>query len=200
MAKNRDWFGRDNELATRLLLMLGVRKNELIAARWSEIDFDSATWSIPKERSKTKNGFTVPLPPVAMEYLKEIQVRACGSEFVFPSRRRGRSKRGYISTDTLNAALHSLDHGIDPFTVHDLRRTMRTQLSVLGIRFEAAERCLNHTLKGTARVYDQHDFIDERRDALQRWCDVLMTLEQEGIRAANTTINNQKIVFLKTAS
>ena len=190
MEKNREWFDRNNELATRLLLMLGVRKNELIAA----------TWSIPSERSKTKNGFTGPLPPVAIEYLNEIQIRACGSKFVFPSRRRGRRKAGYIFTDTLNAALHNLEIDIDPFTVHDLRRTMRTQLSALGIRYEVAERCLNHTLKGTARIYDQHDFLDDRRDALQRWTVVMISLDQEGIRAANNVINNNKIVYLRTAN
>lgn len=42
MARNRDWFGRDNELAIQLLLMLGVRKTELIAATWSAFDFDNA--------------------------------------------------------------------------------------------------------------------------------------------------------------
>jgi len=173
MAKERAWFGRDNELSVRLLLMLGVRKSELVGARWSEFDLYKGLWKIPKERSKTANGFTVPMPQQAINYLKELQIRACGSEWVFPARRRGARKLGHISPDTLNAAIAKLEHGMEPFTIHDLRRTMRTQLSGLGVRLEVAERCLNHTLKGMVGVYDRHDFLDQRREALQEWADCL---------------------------
>lgn len=69
----RDWFGRDNEILVHLLLMLGVRKMELVKARWAEFDFDGKrpTWTIPKERIKTrKKGkpevFTVGLPSQAV--------------------------------------------------------------------------------------------------------------------------------------
>lgn len=184
MSKNRGWFGRDNELTIHLLLMLGVRKSELIKAKWSEFDLENGEWSVPDD-TKTKVGYTVPLPLLAINYFKEIQVRSCGSEWVFPSRRRGARRLGHISPDTINAALASLDVDIEHFTVHDLRRTMRTHLSALGIRTEVAERCLNHKLKGVVGIYDRHDYFDLRREALELWShrleNIIETKSIEGI-------------------
>jgi integrase len=51
------------------------------------------------------------------------------SPYVFPNRRRARRARvPHMGIDTLNAALQTLEHGLEHFTVHDLRRTARTQL------------------------------------------------------------------------
>ncbi|EPR2983073.1 site-specific integrase [Vibrio parahaemolyticus] len=67
--------------------------------------------------------------------------------------------------------------GVEHFTVHDLRRTFRTLLSSLGVPGHIAERCLNHKLKSkhssTEAIYDRHDFLDERRDALNKLADKL---------------------------
>ena len=56
MEAERSWFGRDNELSVRLLLLLGVRKSELLEARWSEFDLDAGVWELGRARNKTKNG------------------------------------------------------------------------------------------------------------------------------------------------
>jgi integrase len=58
---------------------------------------------------------------------------------------------------------------VEPFTLHDLRRTCRTGLARLGVRPDIAERVLNHAVGGVAGVYDVHGYMDERRDALDRW-------------------------------
>ncbi len=184
--ENADSFTRDNYLAVALLLALGVRKGELIAARWEEFDMDKALWNLPKERSKTGAGITIPLPSPAIDWLEELRLRACGSEYVFPARRSSK-RRGYISDDTLNHALAKLfgqkvrpgeppankfgEAGIDHFTVHDLRRTCRSLLAAAGVSGPVAERCLNHKLKGVEGIYDRHDYLDERREALQKIAD-----------------------------
>ena len=54
-------FTRDNYLAISLILLLRVRKGELIGAYWSEIDFSKQTWTTPSERTKTKSNITIPL-------------------------------------------------------------------------------------------------------------------------------------------
>ena len=54
------------------------------------------------------------------------------------------------------------------FTVHDLRRTCRTLLAKQGTLGHVAERCLNHKLKGVEGIYNQHDYFDERREALEK--------------------------------
>jgi hypothetical protein len=53
------------------------------------------------------------------------------------------------------------------FTPHDLRSTARSHLAALGVHVIVAERCLNHTLGGLIAVYDQHDYMTERRAALE---------------------------------
>jgi len=61
---------------------------------------------------------------------------------------------------------------------------MRTQLSALGVRPEIAERCLNHKLRGVLGVYDQHEFLPERREALNGWASVMEALDEKGLEAA----------------
>ena len=173
-------LGRDNELAFKLLLLLGVRKAELLTAPWSEFDLDAGIWRLPENRTKTTQAVDIPLPPLAIKLFQELKVRAAGSVWVFPARRISTRKLGHISTDTLNLAQTRINHGLKHFTIHDLRRTVRTQLAALGITPHIAERVLNHKLQGVEGVYDQYDYIKERRQALEQWADVLESLEGDG--------------------
>jgi integrase len=177
-------FGGTNLLTIKLLLALGVRKGELLGAKWSEFDLDGATdlgpvWQLPAKRTKTSAALSIPLAPSVVEWLKALREVACGSEFVLPKRRRDRRQRAlHVGIDTLNAALAGVDHGLDEFTIHDLRRTMRTHLSSLGIRSEVAERCLNHKLPGLQGVYNTHDYFAERKAALETWAALLLEIER----------------------
>jgi len=167
--EHSDQFSRENTLAVALLLTLGVRKGELVAAKWVEFDVAEKLWHIPEERSKTGTAFTVPLPDQTLEWLNELKIRSNRSEYVFPNRRA--SKRfGHMSPDTLNAAIQKLHRQgklpIAHFTVHDLRRTCRSLLAAEGVPGHVAERCLNHKLKGVEGIYDRYDYLDERREAL----------------------------------
>ncbi len=172
-------FTRENYLAVAILITVAVRKGELLAARWAEFDIDAALWSIPGERTKTGASITVPLAPPVIEWLEELHVRACGSEFVFPRRRKAANERAeHTNLSTLNAAinkLHKLDkfQEVEPFTVHDLRRTCRTLLAEAGVPGHIAERCLNHKVKGVEGIYDRYDYLDERREALAKIADQL---------------------------
>ena len=177
--ENRDSFSRDNYLACALLVLLGVRKGELTEALWQEFDLEEAKWRLPKERSKSGAGIVIPLPEVVLGLLKELQIRACGSDYVFPSRRR--SKRPCMGKDTLNRAITKLfghEAGkkkqplnqmgdMEHFTVHDLRRTCRSLLAAQGTPGHVAERCLNHKLKGVEGIYDRYDYFEERGLAIK---------------------------------
>lgn len=183
---------RENYLAMALLLVLGVRKGELIGAMWKDFDFANRTWTITPDRTKTKSGVVIPLPEPVLSWLSELSVRACGSEFVFPSRRASK-RRAYISDDTLNHALSKLfgqkvdskkeaypdilgASGIPHFVVHDLRRTCRSLLAKNGVAPHIAERCLNHKLKGIEGIYDRYDYLEERRQALAQLADQISPL------------------------
>ena len=173
-------IGIENSIAIKILLTTCVRTNELVKAKWTEIDFTKAEWTIPDANSKTRKGFTIPLPPAVVIWFKELQEYACGSEYVLPSRRSGECKQPHILTLTFNVALNKLYNkieGIRRFTPHDLRSTARSHLTELGINLIVAERCLNHSLGGLVGIYDQHDYMKERRAALELWTDFILACE-----------------------
>jgi len=182
-------FGGTNLLTVKLLLALGVRKGELLRARWSEFDLDGTTnneatnagpvWRLSASRTKTAAPLSIPLVPAVVDWLKSLRAVSGGSDFVFPKRRRDHRQRAlHVGIDTLNAALAAIEHGLEAFTIHDLRRTMRTHLSALGVRTEVAERCLNHKLPGIQSVYNTHDYFAERRTALEAWTALLLEIER----------------------
>ncbi|MBT4549312.1 MAG: tyrosine-type recombinase/integrase [Gammaproteobacteria bacterium] len=168
--ENHNQFTRENYLAIALLVSLGIRKGELVAAKWEEFDTQKQLWNIPKERSKTEVPITIPLPNEAMKWLEELHIRAGQSDYVFPNRRSS-IRYQHISPDTINAAVQKLHREnklkIEHFTIHDLRRTFRSLLSSEGIPGHIAERCLNHKLKGVEGIYDRYDYLDERKHALE---------------------------------
>lgn len=187
-----DVFTRENYLSMAILVILGVRKGELIAATWDEFDFVAKTWRLSPARTKTSAEIIMPLPDQVITWLNELKVRAVDSQYVFPARRTSR-RRAYISDDTLNHALAKLfglkvdakknplpnylgEAGIEHFVVHDLRRTCRSLLAANGIPSHIAERCLNHKLRGVEGIYDRYDYMDERRKALAIIADQLTPL------------------------
>ena len=54
-------------------------------APWKEFDLDGKVWNLSKERSKSGVGIAIPLPEIIMDWIQELKVRACGSEYVFPA-------------------------------------------------------------------------------------------------------------------
>lgn len=181
--RNEPTFGGDNLLLVRLLLALCVRKGELFAARWDELDLEGATddgpvWHLPAVRSKTGAAQDIPLSPIVVGWLRTAKEFAVNSEWVFPARRRdSRGRYGHVGMDTLNVALGRVKHRLEPFTIHDFRRTARTQLAELGVAPHVAELCLNHKPRGVEAVYNRHTYFAERRTALEGWADQLVQIE-----------------------
>jgi integrase len=177
--KTTKGFSRQNELTVKLLLMLAVRKQELCAAPWAEFDLPGAVWHLPAERTKTGEAIDIPLPPLAVACLQELHRMAAGSDWVLPARKMQTRMIPHIHEGTINVALSKVKHGLEPFTVHDFRRTARTQLAALGIAPHVAESCLNHKLKGVEGIYNRYDYFAERKAALNTWADLLASLEHD---------------------
>lgn len=170
-------FGRENELAFKVLLATCVRKSELVQARKDELDLDEAVWHLPAERTKTGAAIDIPLAPPVVQWLRELLVFSGRSEYLLPA--RNRHKRPTMSPDTLNVALSRLELDMEHFTVHDCRRTARTHLAALGVRPEVAEAALNHKRKGIEGVYNTYSYFDERRAALTAWADLIVSMESD---------------------
>ena len=178
-------IGAENALAVKIQLATCVRLGELAKAEWAHVDFDRAEWFVPDQNSKTGRGFTIPLPPAVVGWFRELEPFACGSRFVLPARqvRRTRNHGGEVHFEqrAMNAMLHKLCEKLGDkvrrFTPHDLRSTARSHLAALGVNILVAERCLNHSLGGLIAIYDQHDYMTERRAALELWTDFILACE-----------------------
>jgi integrase len=165
----------------KLLLILAVRKGELTQARVAEFDLDNSTWELPAERTKTEAAIDIPLPPAAVEALRELIRLGEGSEYLLPARKAQDRMLPYIHENTLNVAMakvrKQMPKGIERFTVHDFRRTARTLLGALKVPPHIAEKCLNHKVKGVEGIYDRHAYFDERRDALSKLAHMIVECE-----------------------
>ncbi|ABL98529.1 site-specific integrase [Shewanella amazonensis] len=186
----RDHVSRDNYLAFILLLILGVRKNELLQAKWTEFDLEKQIWLLPNGRSKTKKSIAIAIPEPLMPILLEVKERSGSSDYLFPARRNG-SNVPHTGKDTLNTALSKLfgkenkgkksrplpnifeAAGIPHFTVHDLRRTCSSRLSELSVPDEIIEKILNHTKAGVRGTYNRYDCLKERLEAQTKLCEKL---------------------------
>lgn len=179
--RNTKGFTQTNIITIRLLLLLAVRKSELIGARKSEFDLEAGLWRLPAERTKTEAAITIPLATQVVESLRELHRLSESSEWLLPARKAQDRMLPHIHENTLNVALAKVKPNmpdIEPFCIHDFRRTARTHLAALGIESHIAERCLNHKPKGIEGIYNRHDYLDERRDALRLWSAFLEGCEQ----------------------
>jgi integrase len=160
----------------RFLLLTGVRHFEAAEAPWSEFNLAAATWTIPKERFKSKSGHLVPLTKDTLELLRGLpQFRTGQHLFSFSFGERGTDigERPKLKLDELMfqelVELRGKDAELRPWRIHDLRRTLRTNLAVLRVADHVAEMVLGHGKRGLQKVYDQHKYEPEMREALEKW-------------------------------
>ena len=179
--------------ATKLLFMLGVRKNELLKAEWSEFNFENNFWTLPAERCKNKKSIKIPLSQPVIKLLKSLQNNQNNqSKFVFNSFHKNNT--GAISSAILNIYICDLiKHNSiikENITPHDARRFVRTTLNKIidGNATEKqfiCERVLNHSLQlqgvntQILNTYLIDDFFKERKSALNKLADYITSITNE---------------------
>lgn len=146
--------------ALKLRLLLGQRGAEIAAMAWAEVDLQAGVWQLPGYRTKNGRPHAVPLPAKALEVLKRRRREIADEETrVFPALTLGSDDHRELST------LHG---GVYEWT--DLRRTVATRLAGLGFDETTIGRVLNHArVSVTAKHYNQHAYLDEKRNALTAW-------------------------------
>ena len=156
--------------ALQLLLLTGARKSEIGAGRWHEIDRFNSLWTIPPERFKSETSHLIPLSATALQIIEELPRGKLG-DHVFSADLGSTPVRGWgnvkIRLDKLMA--EELGTAPEPWVIHDLRRTVRTRLASLKVSDIVAEMVIGHGKKGLQRVYDQHTYESEMREALELW-------------------------------
>jgi integrase len=167
---------RQFKLSLHLILLTLVRKSELLRAQWKDVSIESREWQIPAENSKTGKPHVVYLSSQAAALFIELKALSCGSEWVLPSRS---SVLRPFSKTALNKALDGVNFAMEPFTIHDLRRTGSTLLHEQGFAADVIEKALNHTIGGVRGVYNRAEYGEQRQRMLQQWGDFLETLATE---------------------
>lgn len=174
--------GYDGQWVTQIALKLAphvfVRPGEMRHAEWQEIDFDSALWTIPADKMKSRKAHRVPLSTQALDLLRSIQtVTGKPKGYVFPSIR---STARAMSENTINAALRRLGFTGDEMTAHGFRAMASTLLNESGKWHpDAIERALAHKDGDNVRAaYHRGAHWNERVQMAQWWSDHLDKLRE----------------------
>src|SRR5258708_5018246 len=146
-----------------LLALTGQRRDEVACLHWEELDLAQRIWTIPKARTKNAKAHIVHLSKQALAVLKRADQRG---QLVF-------TLLGTKSFQDFTHAKRRLDQlsGVTGWRLHDLRRTCVSGMARLGVAPHVADKILNHqagTISGVAAVYQRHEFLAERRAALER--------------------------------
>ncbi len=167
----------------RMLLFTGQRRNEVARMRWQEVDLKEKLWVIPAERMKSGRPHEVPLPKRVVELLEALP-RYTRSDYVFTTTSGERPISGFgKAKNRLDQAIAELlvkqsktrekEKKLPGWRLHDLRRTVRTQLGALPVPYEVRELVVAHVPPTLTRTYDLHDYREEKRRALELWADRL---------------------------
>lgn len=171
----------------QIALLTGQRRAEVAGMRWRDIDEGEGTWTLPSDMTKAGRSHIVPLSSLAIDILS-----ACKAELVRKREPEEKSLGTYVLTtrndrpisgyskakadlDTMVAKARTADElpPIAPWTIHDLRRTVGTGLGKLGISRFVISRVLNHADNSVTGIYDRHEYLAEKRHALDLWSQYL---------------------------
>ena len=150
--------------ALEFLILTACRTNEVLGARWPEVNFDAQTWTIPGERTKSRKPHTVPLAPRTIAILKARKAAHSGrGEFVFEARLGER-----LSSMTLLTVLRRMEINA---VVHGFRSSFRDWTAErTNAAREVAEACLAHVVKDKSeRAYKRTEFLQKRKKLMDDW-------------------------------
>jgi integrase len=167
------WKGApDNEYGKilRLLILTLCRRDEIGSLERPEFDKDARLIRLPGARTKNGREHVVPLSEPAMAILETVDLRE-GRDLMF-----GSGKGGYSGWSKAKKQFDEIVPIKKPWTLHDLRRTGRTGLGILGVAPHIAEAVLNHLPPKLVRTYDRNAYEREKRQALDLWAAHLMAI------------------------
>jgi integrase len=158
-----------------ILALTGQRRDEVARMSWDEVDLERRVWTLPAARTKNDKPHIVQLSDQAVAV---IGAQPRSGLLVF-------SRNGVTPIGDFSNQKRKLDDlcRVSQWRLHDLRRTMVSGMARLGVAPHVADKILNHvagTISGVAAVYQRHEFLKERRDALERWGAFVADLLREG--------------------
>jgi integrase len=157
-----------------LLWFTGLRRGTVLAARWRDLDLDGALWTVPSEiikgRAGQRRGTVVPLVPQLVEALRFQRAITGRHPLVLVNLRTG----GAVANPQKAAARVVKASGVQDWHVHDIRHTISTGLARMRVAPHVIDAILGHASGSRVRrIYQQYDYLDERREALVKWANHL---------------------------
>ena len=175
-------MAQKNKLFLKLCLVYGCRNGELRVAEKKHFDFNKMVWTIPPENHKTGKISNKPIIRPILPYTEELikEAMSLNSENYLFMNDDGKSVMSQSSPIALPYNImqwlrKNKNYEMAHWSVHDLRRTARTNFSSLTNPY-VAEIMLGHALPRIQGTYDHHDYLDDQRKAYEKWIDRLMQL------------------------
>jgi integrase len=159
-------------------ILTGQRRDEVRCMMWSEIDLGRALWTLPASRNKGKRDHEVPLPQAMLTLLGDRPRSGAGPVFTSDGR------KPYGGQGRLKVILDRKS-GATGWTFHDIRRTVSTGMASLHVPQDTIDRVLNHAKGSLAGTYNRHEYLDEKRRALEVWAERVAFIVGEGREAKN---------------
>jgi len=169
----------------RLLMATGQRLREVAEAPWTEVDLKAATWIIPGARTKNKIDMLVPLNELALDILSDLPVIKSKARLIFTttgetpisgfSKTKAKLDASVIDLMRLDAIEREEDPdevAIEPWRLHDFRRSFGNACQRMGIAPEIIDLCQNHVTgmnSGLRGTYQTYRFEPEKRQAMEMW-------------------------------
>lgn len=143
-----------------------TRPSEAARARWDEMDFENATWTIPAKKMKMAREHIIPLTKPMLSILEQMRVLSERREYVFPS---ARNPRHHASSATVNMALRRMGYK-DKLVSHGLRSLASTTLNEKGFDADIIETALAHQDQNSVRrTYNRAKYLEQRRKMMEWW-------------------------------
>jgi len=201
LAVDHSRITKKNKLFVKLCLIYACRNGELRLSEKQHFDFEAKIWTIPPENHKLgkKNGKPLlrPLTPSIESFLKQAFELSADSKYVFTNDGSndvmGHSAPLALPYNIMQYLRRYEGYELAHFSMHDLRRTARTNFSTLTDP-HIAEIMLGHSLGGVWKTYDQHDYMKEQAKAYEAWCNRLFGL----VGIQEPTPANDNVVTLES--
>jgi len=170
----------------RLLMLTGQRREEVGGMRWSELSLAKGVWAIDASRTKNQRPHVVHLSTPAVEIL-QAQGQRGGRGLVFgagagPFQGWANAKKA-LDTRMQKALGETCGKRLmQPWRLHDLRRTAATRMADLGVQPHLIEATLNHISghkSGVAGIYNRASYEPEKRAALDLWANCVISLVED---------------------
>lgn len=165
-----------NQIWIKMCLLYGCRLGEIRLSHKAHFDLKKGVWTVPPENHKmgavTRKPLLRPLLPVAVEWVREASKMSNSPIFLITAKGSDKppADRAHLSL-SLRIQQWVWRHrqfAMEHWSMHDLRRTARTNFSSL-TEYHIAEIMLGHALPGQHAVYDHYDYLEEQREAYEKW-------------------------------